>query len=126
MRIMHRKTAIIILLLLAAIAAAAAATSYEIPIWTGRSYSWFRPGPGLTLKDGVIDVLPAQRLERVYNAVLTADDSGSYPLPANAQNVVAHRNGLRLTPGVDYTIEGSVLKSLEPWPGSVITVDFDR
>lgn len=114
-------------LLAAALPAGAQQSIQQIPVWTGKAYSWFTVGKSFTLANGVIDVLPQPVKSRSYDVQLTPNAAGAFPLPAGASNVIVFRNGLRQHRTVDYDIANGVITPSEAWPADhQVTADYDQ
>lgn len=122
-----KKTLAVLFLAVASIGTAQT-TIWQVPVWSGRSYTFPRLGPGLTITNGVLDVVP-QTIPvpvRVYNYVPAPDPSGAFIVPPGAVNVVVYLNGLRQAPGIDYNIVGNVLTPVNwKWNESVVLFDYE-
>ena len=105
-----------------------AQTVYQLPLWTGKTYTWPRLGSSFTVVNNVVEVVlpPSTTVRRVYGSVLVA--SGNvYPLPAGSRNVAVWLNGIRVAPGVDYTISTDQISPIVPWVGNnIVLVDYDQ
>jgi hypothetical protein len=68
----------------------------------------------------------AAQLVSYKSAVLTYGPGGAWVLPLDAARVIGvYRNGLRLTPGVDYTAQVStVIMNTDSSPTDAVTVDY--
>lgn len=118
-----------VLIVLAAVALLAAQVTYQIPVWTGRSYTFPRLGPTLTIANGQLDVVQTSAKVRRYGVVLAYNTATiSWTVPATAANIVVYCNGLRYTVAIDYTVTATGIKATgeNMLPEYLVTADYDE
>ena len=94
-------------------------------------YSFVTLGRNLKIRGDVLDVVPTVPY-RIYDALLTKNDDGTFTLPRTSTNVVVYVNGMRVHAGVDWTWDSNNLK-VTPIGGSgsfddssaTVTADYD-
>jgi hypothetical protein len=120
------KKAILLGVLLAT--GAFAQTKVQILVWDVTAHRYLFPTMGGTLKitNGVLDVVFAGIPDRLYSMTVTASADGTYQLPTTAKKIVVLQNGLRQFEGIDYSLVGTKVTPLWPWPAdSLIRFDYE-